>query len=120
MQCAFNGLVSIDQFNRANKGKKFITKDDQGDIVIIDRPPDPRYAIKGIRNPDFPYRKFVLCPQCHKPLLGSASRGKSGKHYPAYHCDKRGHYWLSNKNSSPGWLSLLAAYEYRQSKLTKS
>jgi len=94
VQCAFSGLVSIDQFNRANKGKKFITKDEQGDIVIIDRPPAQRYAVvKGVRNPDFPYRKFVLCPQCHKPLIGSASRGKTGKHYPAYHCDKRGHYF---------------------------
>ena len=93
VQCAFNGLVSIEQFNRANKGKKLITKDDQGDIVIIDRPPEPRYAVKGIRNPDFPYRKYVLCPQCQKPLIGSATRGKSGKYYPAYHCDKRGHYF---------------------------
>ncbi len=94
VQCAFDGLVSIDQFNRANKGKKIITKDDQGDIFIINRAPEPRYAvIKGTRNPDFPYRKFVLCPECHRPLIGSASRGKSGKHYPAYHCDKRGHYF---------------------------
>ena len=94
VQCAFDGLVSIDQFNRANKGKKIITKDDQGDIVKISRAPEPRYTvIKGTRNPDFPYRKFVLCPECHKPLIGSASRGKSGKHYPAYHCDKRGHYF---------------------------
>jgi hypothetical protein len=94
VQCAFDGLVSIDQFNRANKGKKIITKDDQGDIFIINRVPEARYAVvKGTRNPDFPYRKFVLCPECHRPLIGSASRGKSGKHYPAYHCDKRGHYF---------------------------
>ena len=28
VQCAFGGLVSIEQFNRANKGKKLITKDE--------------------------------------------------------------------------------------------
>ena len=94
VQCAFDGLVSIEQFNRANKGKKLISKDDQGDIVIMDKPPEARYAsAKGIRNPDFAYRKFVLCPQCKKPLLGSFSRGKTGKYYPAYHCHKRGHYF---------------------------
>jgi hypothetical protein len=31
---------------------------------------------KGARNPDFPYKKMVLCPYCHKPLFGSASRGR--------------------------------------------
>jgi site-specific DNA recombinase len=97
VQCAFEGLVSPEQFNRANKGKKIITKDDQGDIVIITRPTELRYALKGVRNPDFPYRKVVLCPECRKPLIGSASRGKTGKYYPAYHCDKRGHYFRVSK-----------------------
>ena len=45
------------------------------------------------KNPKFPYKKYVLCPQCEKPLYGSASRGKLGKYYPAYHCNKRGHYF---------------------------
>ena len=112
VQCAFSGLVSIEQFNRANNGKRLITKDKQGDIVIINKPPEVRYATpKGVRNPDFPYRKFVMCPQCSKPLLGSSSRGKSGKYYPAYHCDKRGHYLRYLKRS---WriesLSSLALY----------
>lgn len=94
VQCAFDGLVSIEQFNRANKGKKLITRDEENNIVIWDKPPEGRYAIvKGVRNSDFPYRKFVMCPECNKPLLGSASRGKMGKYYPAYHCDKRGHYF---------------------------
>ena len=34
-----------------------------------------------------------MCPECGKPLFGSASRGKMGKYYPAYHCNKRGHYF---------------------------
>jgi flagellar biosynthesis chaperone FliJ len=32
-----------------------------------------------------------MCPECNKPLLGSASRGKTGQYYSYYHCDKRGH-----------------------------
>lgn len=94
VKCAFDGLVSLEQFNRANRGKKVISKDDQGDIVIFNKPVENRYATpKGQRNPDFAYRKFVMCPKCNNPLIGSASRGKSGKYYPAYHCDKRGHYF---------------------------
>ena len=34
-----------------------------------------------------------MCPECEKPLFGSASRGRLGKYYPAYHCNKRGHYF---------------------------
>ena len=94
VQCAFKGLVSVEKFNRANQGKKIISMDDSGDIVVYDKPPESRYASpKGIRNTEFPYRKYVMCPTCGKPLIGSSSRGKSGKHYPAYHCDKRGHYF---------------------------
>lgn len=40
-----------------------------------------------------------MCPKCEKPLYGSASRGKMGTYYPAYHCNKRGHYFrVSKKN----------------------
>lgn len=93
VKCAFDGLVSIDLFNKANKGKKFITMDDQGEYVIQTKKPPNHLTNKGMRNPDFPYRKFVLCPKCNNPLLGSASRGKSGKKYPAYHCSNHGHYF---------------------------
>jgi site-specific DNA recombinase len=40
-------------------------------------------------NPLYPF-KFSLCPHCASPFLGSASRGKSGKTFPGYHCS-RGH-----------------------------
>ena len=44
---------------------------------------------KNLKNPKYPYKRYVLCPTCRKPLYGSASRGKSGKLFPVYHCDKR-------------------------------
>lgn len=34
-----------------------------------------------------------MCSHCSKPLFGSASRGRLGKYYPAYHCNKRGHHF---------------------------
>ena len=93
VRCAFDGLVSIDLFNRANKGKKAIVENENGDVVVYTKRPPEHLVNKGRRNPDFPYRKFVLCPKCSNPLSGSASRGKNGKHYPAYHCSNHGHYY---------------------------
>lgn len=88
----FEGLVSIELFNKANRGKVTILEED-GEIKIVKNKP-PEYLIKkGVRNPDFPYKKVVMCPHCNLPLYGSASKGRLGKYYPAYHCDHRGHYF---------------------------
>ena len=37
--------------------------------------------------------QVVACPKCGKILSGSASRGKMGAYYPAYHCSRNGHYF---------------------------
>ncbi len=97
VKCMFEGLVSIDLFNRANKGKRTIVEHANSRISIYDKQPPEHLTNKGKRSADFPYKKFVMCPQCNKPLLGSASRGKSGKYYPAYHCNKRGHNFRVSK-----------------------
>lgn len=93
VHCAFKGLVSVELWNRAMKGKKFIAENDEGDIQILTKRPPEHLINKGARNADFPYRRFVLCSVCGRPMLGSASRGKSGKRYPAYHCSNHGHYY---------------------------
>ena len=88
----FEGLVSIEMFNKANRGK--ITILEENGEIKIHRWSKPQYLVKkGVRNPDFPYKRVVMCPHCGRPLFGSASRGKLGKYYPAYHCNKRGHYF---------------------------
>ncbi len=38
-----------------------------------------------------------MCPHCNRATYGSASRGNLGKYYPAYHCNKRGHYFRVSK-----------------------
>ncbi len=58
---------------------------------------ESRYTDKGKRSDEFPYKRFVLCPECRRPLLGSISTGRSGKKYPAYHCSKRGHSFRISK-----------------------
>jgi site-specific DNA recombinase len=93
VKCEFDGLVSIDLFNRANRGKKYIARDSEGDLTIERHKKAVVQSNRIGTAPRFAYRRFVLCPECSSPLLGSASRGKTGKYYPAYHCSNRGHYF---------------------------
>ncbi len=90
----FKGLVSFDTFNRANRGK--IVLSEQDGQIIIQRSAHQRRVLvsRGVKSGNYPYRKVVVCPFCELSLCGSASRGKSGKYYPAYHCArKHGHYF---------------------------
>lgn len=99
VKCMFDGLVSIDLFNRANRGKKYIAFNEaDGEYEIQRQKPKKHLVEKVMNNPDFPYKKFVLCPECRGTLLGSASRGKTGKYYPAYHCSNKGHYFRVPKD----------------------
>ncbi len=91
VKCMFEGLVSVDLFNRANKGRRTIIEMPNNKIVITDNVAPEHATPKGTRHPDFAFKNFVMCPQCNKPLLGSSSRGKTGQYYSYYHCDKRGH-----------------------------
>ena len=93
VKAKFDGLISIDLFNRANKGKRTIVVHADGKITIFKKKPPAHLVHKNLNNPEFPYKRIVHCPQCHGNLLGSASRGKLGKYYPAYHCSNYGHYF---------------------------
>lgn len=92
IKAKFKGLVSIEEYNKANRGKVNIVE--RNGKVSVEKKRAPEYLRKKqVLNPAFPYKKHVHCPKCNKPLYGSASRGKSGKKYPAYHCHTRGHYF---------------------------
>lgn len=83
------GLVNIDLFNKANRGKITITEEDGLAKIYKGKP--PAWALKKHKlNPLYPYKQYVICPICKHQLMGSASRGKSGQYFPAYHC-QRGH-----------------------------
>ena len=91
----FEGLVSIEMFNDANKGKVTIIKEDDGYKVYKGKP-DLWRLRKLKENPLYPYKQQVLCPECRKALLGSAPRSKSGKHIPRYHCARGHKFWSIN------------------------
>ena len=92
VNAAFVGLVSFELYNQANRGRVALHESVDGDIDYEKVRPDEK-AKKGVHNDEFAYRRFIACPTCHNPLLGSASRGKMGKYYPAYHCSNHGHYY---------------------------
>ncbi len=93
VRCKFDGLVSIELFNKANHGKIYIDDDGSDHPTVSEAPKLEKMAKKNKYNPDFPYRRVVKCPHCDHALLGSASRGRLGKYYPAYHCSNHGHYF---------------------------
>lgn len=37
-------------------------------------------------TPEFPLKRFILCPFCHEPLTASKSTGRRNKKYAYYHC----------------------------------
>ncbi len=86
VKAQYPGLVSIDVWNRANRGKWYIEEKQDGALVMHKNytPED-----KTHENPLYPYKDVILCPDCRKPFRGSASRSRSGKHYPAYHADHK-------------------------------
>lgn len=85
----YSGLVSIDTFNKANRGKVYVEECKDGSIKIREN-----YNLHSLKrrkdNPLFPFKEMVRCPLCSKPFLGSSPRGRSGQSFPTYHCC-RGH-----------------------------
>ncbi len=97
VRCVFDGIVDIELFNRAHKGKFGIIENGD-ELEVYTKQAPPYLANKGVHNQDYAYRKYIGCPICSRPLLGSASRGKNGKLYPAYHCSNHGHYFRIPKD----------------------
>lgn len=89
IKAQWKGLVSVEQYNKANRGKIFIKEYPDGRVEILHDYKTEKPVFKRLRyNPEYPF-KCVCCPECHKPLKGSAPRGNGGT-YHYYHCE-RGH-----------------------------
>lgn len=112
----FEPLVSVDLFNRANRGKLFLTEHRDGTASLEHN--RRNYRSRG-GNPEFLLRHVIRCPECGKPFLGSKSKGKYQK-FGYYHCG-RGHkyvgipskefeetvgYYLKSLQPKPGYFGL--------------
>ena len=85
------GLVSIEQFNRANRGSLVISESDDRQISVTEHK-NQAFVDKTRHSDDYPYKRYIKCPHCEKSLRGSASRGRRGKLYPVYHCREKGNH----------------------------
>lgn len=92
VKAQFEGIVSVELFNKANHGKLIIELTDR-EVFVHHKQPPKWQQVKQMINPKFPFKKVIGCPHCRKPLSASAARGKLGKYYPAYHCSRDGHYF---------------------------
>ena len=104
VKAKFDGLFSVELFNKANNGKVFIKENKSGNADILHNYSANGKVIKrrNKRNPLFPDKEFVLCPYCKKEMLASSPSGKSKKGFPAYHC-ARGHKHIGiNKKTFEG------------------
>ncbi len=87
----FEGMISFELFNQANRGKLVLGYQD-GVVSLIKQGSAQFQRRKGIHNEEYPYRKVVTCSECRRPFFGSAAKGRN-KYYPGYHCNKRGHHF---------------------------
>lgn len=97
LKCKFEGLISLETFNKVNQGKIMIFEEN-GELKLLKGKLLTKRLVATKISMTYSYKRLVLCPISRHFFYGSASRGKRGKvdrYFPAYHCDKskRGHYY---------------------------
>lgn len=95
----YKGLISINMFNKANKGKVYIEELEDSRIRVL-KDYNPHQLKRMKDNPLFPHKEVILCPVCviPKPFLGSSPKGKSGQTFPTYHCARNHKYYGVSKD----------------------
>jgi len=86
-------IVSVETFNRANRGAVYIQVDADGcpRVFYNYTQENENKKTRKKHNPLYKYDKMVCCDICHKPLKNSGTKGnrsKSGKGSHGYHCDR--------------------------------
>ena len=88
IKAKYDGLVDLDVWNRANKGKVFLDLKDDGSIEL-----QYNVGAHGSKrkryNPQFPFKGVLRCEVCDKNMKASASTGKTGDKFGAYHCERK-------------------------------
>ena len=116
----YKGLVSIDTFNKANRGRLYIKEEKDGTISIL-KDYNPHQLKRMKDNPLFPHKAVILCPLCRKPFLGSVSKGKSKKGFPAYHCAREhARYAINKKEFEKQLTEFVSHLEYKNEAFIKS
>ncbi len=91
-------IISIEVYNKANKGKRFIVENSDGtyEIKTNYNPIQSRPRLE--KNPLYPYAKVVKCQFCGLGFKYSAAKGKNKKKSsPGYHCSYKHEYFRKPK-----------------------
>jgi hypothetical protein len=95
----FQWLVSIDLFNRANRGKVEIVESQEWTLTILywkEQLPEKVIAKKVRYNSEYPFSKVIQCPYCKGFLTPNKSRSQNGSLHYYYQCNGKG--WVKHKN----------------------
>jgi hypothetical protein len=88
IKAKYNGLVTVDEWNKANRGKVFLEQNPNNSFNLLQN-----VSIHGKKrkryNPAYPFKGVLMCEMCGKPMKASASTGESGKSFGAYHCERK-------------------------------
>lgn len=81
-------LVTIEIFNRANRG--YVRLTDTGGGLHLEKNVRRYQQTKDTRQ--FCLRHVILCPECQTPFKASKSKGRSGQKFGYYHCNRNHKY----------------------------
>ena len=71
VKAQFDGLVSVELFNEANRGRIFVEIDSRDMITIKRRAVPEHLKNKQIYNPEYPYKQVVLARSVAKLFLAA-------------------------------------------------
>ena len=116
----YPGLVSIDTFNKANRGKLFIQENKDGSVEIL-KDCNPHQLKRMRDNPLFPHKGVIMCPVCRMPLLGSSSKNKRKNSFPFYHCSRNHKYvGISKKEFEKQLTNFVSNLKYKDERFFKA
>lgn len=88
----YKGLVDIETWNKANRGKVEIIEINDTEIKMEyndwkqKQINEPIIKKKKNYNPEYPFSKVLMCAHCDGNLTASTSRSKTGAKHHYYHC----------------------------------
>jgi site-specific DNA recombinase len=89
---------------------------DRVQTVLSGRAPAPVAHVR--EREDFPLRRWILCPDCLKPLTSSFSRGKLGNRFPYYFCHRaKGHIRVRAEAIETAFIDLLERLTPKQEQM---
>ena len=90
----YDGIVTVDVFNKANNGKVFIKINDKNDVKILYNQKEVREIKRKQKfRKDFLFKNVVICDECLKPFKsGIPANGSSKQNKGYYFCDRKHKY----------------------------